>query len=148
MEPEPNRTAERLTDRAILTEFYAGFNHLVTDRGGRDELTATLADDVRWTVVTDADAEGERSPRSYTGIDAVIEYVGAPLRESAAHLQALPERFVEADGRTVVEGAYVGTTDETTFDVPFVHAHELEDGLIRRCRAEIDTADDRRVFDP
>lgn len=146
MEPEPNRTAERPTDRAVCTEFYAGFNRLVTDRGGRDELAATLADDVRWTIV----ADGDPSARNYTGIDAVAEHVATPLRESAAHLQALPERFVEAEERLVVEGAYVGTArgDEPTFDGPFVHAHELDDGRIRRCRAEIDTGDERRVFDP
>ena len=144
MDTESNRAVERPADRGTITEFYAGFNRLATDRGERDELAATLADDVTWTVATN----GALSERSYTGIDAVVEHVAVPARETATHLQALPERFVEADETVVVEGAYVETTDEAAFDVAFVHVFEPDDGLIRACREYTDTAHERRVFGP
>lgn len=139
---ETNRSTAGTTAREVVTAFYAAFNRLVADRGGRAELAATLTDDVVWTAVTN----GDGSERSYTGVDGVVKSVAPTVRERADHAQALPERFVETDGTVVVEGAYVGTADGTEFDVPFVHVYELDGERIRRCRAYTDTALERNVF--
>lgn len=139
-----HRSGESTADREVLVEFYTSFNHYVSDRGGRDELAATLSDDVVWTDVTNAG----RSKRVWTGTDAVIGAIATPVRERTAHLQALPERFTEADDTVVVEGAYVGIADETEFDVPYVHVFELADATIQNCRAYTDTALERQVFEP
>lgn len=126
-----------------VTEFYAGFNHVVADRAEADELAPTLADDVRWTDAT----TGTRSDRTDTGIDDVLENVVMTPRRRTDHLQALPERFVDAGETTVVEGAYVGTVDGRNVDIAFVHVFELDDGRIQQCTAYRDTALEERVFD-
>lgn len=137
-----SRSTASTGGREIVTEFYAAFNRLATDREGRDELAATLSDDVNWTVVTD----GDGSERNYTGVEGVVEYV-AGISGSADHVQAVPERFSEAAETVVVEGAYVGTTDGTEFDAPFVHVHELDGETVQTCRAYTDTALERRLFE-
>ncbi|WP_226481137.1 nuclear transport factor 2 family protein [Natrinema amylolyticum] len=137
------RSVEQTTVRERLTEFYAAFNRAVTDRGGTDELAAILEGDVTWTDAT----TGDRAARTETGIDAVLESaVTAPGRH-ADHLQALPERFVDAGETMIVTGAYVGTIDGRDFDIGFVHVFEARDGRIQRCTAYRDTAFEQRVFD-
>ncbi|WP_436343035.1 nuclear transport factor 2 family protein [Natronorubrum sp. FCH18a] len=142
METNTHRSTKGTANRELLTEFYAGFNHFVTNRDGRADVAAALADDVSWTAMT----SGGQTERTYTGIDDVVENAAATPREGADHLQALPERFTEAGETVVVEGAYVGTADGTPFDIAFVHVYELEDETIQRCRAYTDTALERRTF--
>ncbi|QCS43725.1 nuclear transport factor 2 family protein [Natrinema versiforme] len=137
------RSAEQTTPRERLTEFYTAFNHVVTDRGGTDELASLLTDDITWVDAT----TGERGERTSSGIESVLENaVRAPGRR-ADHLQALPERFIDAGDTMIVAGAYVGTVGENSFDIAFAHVFDLRDGRIRRCTAYRDTALERRVFD-
>lgn len=143
METNTHRPAEETANRELLTDFYARFNHFVTNRGGRADVAAVLADDVTWTKMT----SGGQTERTYTGVDDVVENVAATPRQRADHLQALPERFTEAEGTVVVEGAYVGTTDGDPFDIAFVHVYELGDETVQRCRAYTDTALERETFD-
>ncbi|SDJ83147.1 nuclear transport factor 2 family protein [Natronorubrum texcoconense] len=142
MEANTNRPTEGTVNRELLTELYAGFNRFVTNRGGRADVVAALADDVSWTTMT----SGEATEQTYTGVDDVIENVAAGLRDGADHLQALPERFTEAGETVVVEGAYVGTADGAPFDIAFVHVYELDDETIRSCRAYTDTALEQQRF--
>ncbi|WP_440765582.1 nuclear transport factor 2 family protein [Natronorubrum sp. DTA7] len=142
MEANTNRSTEGTVNRELLTELYAGFNRFVTNRGGRADVGAALADDVNWTTTT----SGGAIEQSYTGVDDVVENVAAGLREGADHLQALPERFTEAGETVVVEGAYVGTADGTPFDIAFVHVYEFDGETIQRCRAYTDTALEQRRF--
>ncbi|ELY74814.1 nuclear transport factor 2 family protein [Natrinema pallidum] len=137
------RAAERRSTRERLTAFYATFNRVVTGRGGADELAPILEADIVWTDAT----TGDRAGRTETGIDAVLENVVLATGQRAAHLQALPERFVDAGERTIVTGAYVGTIDGRPFDVPFAHAFAVRDGRIRRWTAYSDPALERSVFD-
>ncbi|QLK25061.1 nuclear transport factor 2 family protein [Natrinema zhouii] len=143
MTSNEHRSAASPTAREQVTEFYAGFNHAVTNDGETDEVAATLADDVRWTDAT----TGSHADRTYTGIDAVLENVIAGPSRRTDHLQALPERFIGADETMVVAGAYVGTVDGRNFDVAFAHVFDLDDGRIRTCTAYRDTALEQRVFD-
>ncbi|WP_440769405.1 nuclear transport factor 2 family protein [Natronorubrum sp. DTA28] len=143
METNTHRSAEGTANRELLTDFYARFNHFVTNRGGRADVGAALAADVTWTTMT----SGGQTEQTYTGVDDVIENVAAGPRDGADHLQALPERFTEAGETVVVEGAYVGTADGTPFDIAFVHVYELDDETIQRCRAYTDTALERETFD-
>ena len=143
MTSNEHRAVVSTTARERLTEFYAGFNHVVAGREDIDELAATLADDVRWTDAT----TGARADRTYAGIDAVLENVVAEPGRRADHLQALPERFIDADETMVVTGAYVGTVGGRNFDIAFTHVFDLRDGLIEECTAYRDTALEQRVFD-
>lgn len=142
MKTNTRHSTASTANREVLTEFYAAFNHLVTNRGDRDEVAAVLADGVCWTVATN----GDREKRTYTGIDAVVENVAAPVREGSNHVQALPERFTGTGETIVVEGAYAGTVDGETFDIAFVHVYELEDETIQACRAYTDTAFEDRIL--
>ena len=143
METNTHRAAEETTNRELLTDFYARFNHFVTNRGGRADVSTVFADDVTWTAMT----SGRETEQTYTGVDDVVETVAAGLRERADHIQALPERFTEAGETVVVEGAYVGTADGTPFDIAFVHVYELNDETVQRCRAYTDSALEREMFD-
>lgn len=143
MTSNEHRSVASPTARERVTEFYAGFNHAVTNGDETDEVAATLADDVRWTDAT----TGSHADRTYTGIEAVLENVIEGPGRRADHLQALPERVIEADETTVVTGAYVGTIDGRNFDVAFAHVFDLNDGRIRTCTAYRDTALEQRVFD-
>lgn len=136
-------SVESTTTSERLTEFYTGFNHVVTEAGDTDDLVSTLADDVSWTDAT----SGSRADRTYTGIDAVLEHVVTGPGERADHLQALPEEFIDAGETMVVEGAYVGTVDERNFDIAFAHVFTLQNGRIQQCTAYRDTALEERVFD-
>ncbi|WP_222920002.1 nuclear transport factor 2 family protein [Natrinema sp. SYSU A 869] len=137
------RSVEQTTTRERLTEFYAAFNRVVTDRDGTDELAAILGDDVTWTDATTGDLDG----RTETGIDAVLESVVTVPGQRADHLQALPERFIDAGETMIVTGAYVGTIDDRDFDIAFAHVFEVRDGRIQGCTAYRDTAIERQVFD-
>ncbi|APX95545.1 nuclear transport factor 2 family protein [Natronorubrum daqingense] len=128
-----NRAASAVgaTNQEVLIEFYGEFNTAVTSLDDDDELAETFHRNISWETVT----AGDRTEATYTGIDAVIEQIVSSVRETTDHLQALPERVIDAGETVVVEGAYVGTIDETSFDTPFVHIFELEEGLIHHCRA-------------
>ncbi|QLG50449.1 nuclear transport factor 2 family protein [Natrinema halophilum] len=143
MTSNEHRSIESATARERLTEFYTEFNHVVTNHSDVDEFAAVLRDDVRWTDVT----TGNRSDRTYAGIDDVLENVVLTPSKQADHLQALPERFTDAGDTVVVEGAYVGTVDGRNFDIAFAHVFDLTDGMIEACRAFRDTALEQRVFD-
>ncbi|WP_254522379.1 nuclear transport factor 2 family protein [Natrinema caseinilyticum] len=143
MKSNEHRSVESPAARERLTQFYARFNHAVTDRSDTDALAAMVTDDVTWTDAT----TGARSDRRYSGTDAVLENVVLTPRERADHLQALPERFTDAGETVIVEGAYVGTVDGRHFDIAFAHVFELIDGRIDGCTAYRDTALEQRVFD-
>ena len=132
-----NRAAEAVgaTNQEVLIEFYGEFNIAVTSLDEADELAETLHRDISWEIVT----TGDRTEATYNGIDTVIERIVSSVRETTDHLQALPERVIDASDTVVVEGAYVGTTDETSFDTPFVHLFELKEGLIHHCRAYVES---------
>ncbi len=143
MKSNERRSVESPTARERLTEFYAAFNHVVTGRSEADVMASLLADDVTWTDAT----TGDRADRTYAGIDAVLENVVATPGERSDHVQALPDRFVDAGDTVVVEGSYVGTAGGRNFDIAFAHVFDLQDGRIAGCTAYRDTAIENRIFD-
>ncbi|WP_126663294.1 hypothetical protein [Haloterrigena salifodinae] len=99
MDTDTNRVAERPTGRGTAAEFGSGLDpHGPED--GRDGPGATVVDDR--TVV----ADGDRSERSYTGFDAVVETVAASAHKLVPSPQSRPERSVETDCEQRVYGPY------------------------------------------
>lgn len=64
--------------------------------------------------------------------------------------QPRPERFIEAGDRVAVTGRIQGKVRETgkKFDLPLVHLWTLQDGLVRRFEAFIDTPGMRDALRP
>ncbi|ELY71442.1 nuclear transport factor 2 family protein [Natrinema versiforme] len=143
MTANEQRSATQSTPEERLTEFYAAFNRVVTGRDDAAELEAILTDDVTWIDAT----AGERADPTSSGIDCVLETAVLEPGRRADHLQALPERFIDAGETVIVAGAYVGTVGEETFDIAFAHVFDLRDGRIRRWTSYRDSALERRVFD-
>lgn len=106
-------------------------------RGAIEEVLAAMDGDVEWI-----EAEGGPYGGVYRGHDELLANVFAPLGEEWDPFVVEPERFVE-DGNTVVAmGTYRGTSAETgrSFEAPFAHAIDLEEGTIVRFQQYADTA--------
>jgi ketosteroid isomerase-like protein len=105
-------------------------------RGAIDEVTAVMSEDIEWF-----EAEGGPYGGAYHGPQEVVENVFVPLGTEWEGFTVEPDRFV-VDGDTVVAmGTYTGTYAETgkSFEAPFAHAIDLDDGTIVRFQQYVDT---------
>lgn len=105
-------------------------------RGAIEEVLAAMEGDVEWI-----EAEGGPYGGVYHGPEEVLANVFGPLGGKWDPFVVEPERFV-ADGDTVVAmGTYSGTYAETgrSFEAPFAHAIDLEEGSIVRFQQYVDT---------
>lgn len=116
---------------AVVKEAYDAFG-----RGAIDEVMASMDEDIEWV-----DAEGGPYGGVFHGPEQVLESVFTPLAEEWEEYAVEPERFVE-DGDTVVamgteHGIYAKTGK--SFEAPFAHAVDLEDGAMVRFQQYFDT---------
>jgi ketosteroid isomerase-like protein len=105
--------------------------------GDVEAVMGSFAPDITWV-----EAEGGPYGGIYEGSEEIAESVFAPLGGEWEDFRVVPDRFVR-DGDTVVTtGTYSGTYRETSqsFESPFAHVWELEDGDIVRFEQYVDTA--------
>lgn len=105
--------------------------------GDVEAVLETFAPDITWV-----EAEGGPYGGTYEGPEAIVEHVFGPLGTEWDPFRVEPDRFVH-DGSTVVStGTYSGTHGETgeSFEAPFAHVWDLEDGRIVRFQQYVDTA--------
>lgn len=124
-------STDQRTNLGIVKEAYDAFG-----RGAIDEVMAIMDDDIEWI-----EAEGGPYGGVYHGPEQVLENVFAPLGEEWEEFVVEPERFVEDDDTVVAMGTYRGTYAKTgkSFEAPFAHAMDLEDGSIVRFQQYVDT---------
>lgn len=106
-------------------------------QGDVEAVLATFADDITWV-----EAEGGPHGGTYHGPDEVVENVFGPLAEEWDVFRVEPERFIDGGDTIVSTGTYSGTYSATgrSFEAPFAHVWELEDGHVVRMQQYVDTA--------
>lgn len=124
--------SEQPTAQSEVRQIYSAF-----ERGDVAAVLAALAPDVRWT-----EAEGFPHGGTYTGPEAVVHNVLAPLAAEWERFAVLPQEFVAEAGTVVVLGDYSGTWKATgkSFSAPFVHVWKLSGGKVAAFRQHTDTA--------
>jgi len=105
--------------------------------GDIEAVMASFASDITWV-----EAEGGPYGGTYKGSEEVAKNVLVPLGREWEDFRVVPDQFVR-DGNTVVTtGTYSGTYRETgkSFESPFAHVWEIEDGDIVQFEQYVDTA--------
>lgn len=105
--------------------------------GDIEAVLATFDDDITWI-----EAEGGPYGGAYHGPDDVVGNVFGPLGEEWDDFRVGPERFSDGGDTIVTTGTYSGTYTATgrSFEAPFAHVWDLEDGDVVRFQQYIDTA--------
>lgn len=106
-------------------------------RGDIETVLAAFADDITWV-----EAAGGPYGGSYHGPDEVLKNVFGPIDREWRDFRVDPERFIDAGNPIVATGTYSGTyeTTEKSFQAPFAHVWDFEDGRVVRFEQYIDTA--------
>lgn len=119
------------SDLETVQRIYSAFAE-----GDVETVVAAFDDDVTWV-----EAAGGPYGGSYNGPGEIVENVFGPINEEWDEFRVEPDRFVH-DGDTVVAtGTYSGThaTTGDSFETPFAHVWDLEDGQVVHFHQHIDT---------
>ncbi|RBI62354.1 hypothetical protein DMJ13_10800 [halophilic archaeon] len=121
------------TDNVELVRgIYDRFN-----QGDLDTVLEKMADDVTWV-------EPEGDPLfggTYHSPEEVRTNVFVPANEEYDDFTVTPERFIDGGATVVVEGKFTGTSKAgTSFELPFAHVCDVQDGKITHFTNYEDTA--------
>lgn len=116
----------------IVREGYEAFNEQ-----NLEKVLGKFDDNIEWV-----EPEGWPYGGTYHGPNAVVENVFEPALSDNEDFVVRPDRFIDGGETVVVVGAFRGTVAETgnSFDLPFAHVHDMEDGRITRTQVYTDTA--------
>lgn len=105
--------------------------------GDLDTLLASLDPAIEWT-----EAEGFPYAGTYTGPQAVVENVLAPLATEWTEFNVRPSEYIDGGDKIVVLGRYAGGYKQTgkMFECDFAHVWTLRDGKAVKFYQYVDSA--------